>query len=97
MPPTLVLIRHAEALHNIDKANHSLPDPPLSDHGRQQALELREHLKAHLPPGRKIQLIVVSPLRRALETCLLALDWLIEDGVPVEPDARWQEQFLPRL
>jgi hypothetical protein len=29
-------------------------------------------------------------MRRALRTALIALDWLIEAGVPVVPDARWQ-------
>ncbi|KAK4148677.1 phosphoglycerate mutase-like protein 1 [Chaetomidium leptoderma] len=92
MPPTIVLIRHAQALHNI-QSYHALPDPDLSDLGRQQAAELREHLKVHLPADRKVQLIVVSPMRRAIQTCLIALDWLIDSGVPVVPDARWQELY----
>ncbi|SPQ24487.1 188b4486-813a-466d-bffc-5477357e3cfa [Thermothielavioides terrestris] len=91
MPPTLILIRHAQALHNVDKAYHSLRDPVLTDLGRLQAVELREHLKAALPPDRRIELIVISPMRRAIETCLIALDWVINEGVPVVPDARWQE------
>ena len=37
----------------------------------------------------------MSPLRRAIETCLIALDWLIADGVPIEPDARWQGMKTP--
>jgi broad specificity phosphatase PhoE len=72
------------------EAFHSLHDPDLSDLGRQQAAELREHLQAHLPPDLKVQLIVVSPMRRAVQTCLIALDWLIDSGVPVVPDAQWQ-------
>jgi hypothetical protein len=111
MPPTVVLVRHAQAIHNIDseffsmevtvgmtmlttqtEAYHSVHDPGLSDLGRQQAAELREHLKTHLPPGRKV--IVVSPMRRALQTCLIALDWLIDTGVPVILDARWQGRSL---
>ncbi|KAG7294089.1 hypothetical protein NEMBOFW57_004152 [Staphylotrichum longicolle] len=90
MPPTLILIRHAQAIHNIDSNLH---DPDLSDLGRQQAAELREHLKAHLPPNLKVQFIVVSPMRRAIQTCLIALDWLIDSGVPIVPDARWQELY----
>ncbi|KAK3901294.1 histidine phosphatase superfamily [Staphylotrichum tortipilum] len=93
MPPTLILIRHAQALHNTDRALHAVPDPPLTDLGRAQAVELREHLKAHLPAGRMVQRIVVSPMRRAVQTCLIALDWLIEGGVPIVPDARWQELY----
>ncbi|KAL1840790.1 hypothetical protein VTJ49DRAFT_7745 [Mycothermus thermophilus] len=91
MPPTLVLIRHAQAHHNVDRKYHSMPDPELTETGIQECLELREHLKATLPADRKIELIVVSPMRRTIQTCLTALDWLIEAGVPVIPDARWQE------
>ncbi|KAJ4291366.1 hypothetical protein N0V88_006375 [Collariella sp. IMI 366227] len=68
MPPTLVLIRHAQALHNIDT-------------------------QSHLPANRKIGLIIVSPMRRALQTCLIGLEHLISQGVPVVPDARWQELY----
>ncbi|KXX78243.1 Phosphoglycerate mutase-like protein 1 [Madurella mycetomatis] len=92
MPPTLILIRHAEALHNLTP-NHTVPDPSLTDRGRRQAAELREHLKTHLPSDRKVQLIVVSPMRRAIQTCLIALDWLAGKGVKIEPDARWQENY----
>ncbi|KAH6623308.1 histidine phosphatase superfamily [Chaetomium tenue] len=93
MPPTVIFIRHAQAVHNVDKANHVLPDPDLTDLGRQQCLNLRAHLKAHLPPDRKVQLIITSPMRRAIQTTLTALDWLIDAGVPVIPDARWQELY----
>ncbi|KAK4096243.1 phosphoglycerate mutase-like protein [Parathielavia hyrcaniae] len=75
MPPTLVLIRHAQAIHNMYTA------------------QLREHLKSRLPADRKVQRIVVSPMRRAIQTCPIALDWLIDSGVPVVPDARWQEIY----
>ncbi|KAK3292962.1 histidine phosphatase superfamily [Chaetomium fimeti] len=93
MPPTIVFIRHAQAVHNLGKANHVLHDPNLTDLGRQQCLELREHLQTHLPADRKIQLIITSPMRRAIQTTLIALDWLIDSGVPVIPDARWQENY----
>ncbi|KAK3385879.1 histidine phosphatase superfamily [Podospora didyma] len=92
MPPTLVLIRHAQALHNADRVNGAtFRDPGLSQLGRQQSVQLREHLKSHLLGDKKADLIVVSPMRRTLETCLIALDSLVADGVRVEPDARWQE------
>ncbi|KAK4247511.1 histidine phosphatase superfamily [Corynascus novoguineensis] len=83
MPPTLVLIRHAQAIHNINRANHALRDPSLTDLGHRQSAELREHLRAHFPADRKVQLIVTSPMRRALQTALVALDWLVNSGVPV--------------
>ncbi|KAL2193819.1 histidine phosphatase superfamily [Corynascus similis CBS 632.67] len=92
MPPTLILIRHAQAIHNIN-TNHALRDPSLTDLGHRQSAELREHLRAHFPADRKVQLIVTSPMRRALQTALVALDWLVNSGVPVVPDARWQELY----
>ncbi|KAK0714035.1 histidine phosphatase superfamily [Lasiosphaeria miniovina] len=104
MPPSVVLIRHAEALHNAAKEHmlahpdddqavtgEGILDPGLSDLGRKQAAELGEHLKGGLLANRKVGLIVVSPMRRTLETCLIALGWLMDQGVRVEPDARWQE------
>nr|XP_036584908.1 phosphoglycerate mutase [Colletotrichum truncatum]KAF6794676.1 phosphoglycerate mutase [Colletotrichum truncatum] len=30
-------------------------------------------------------------MRRTIQTALLSLDWLIEKGVPIQADARWQE------
>jgi hypothetical protein len=32
-------------------------------------------------------------MRRAIQTCLISLDWLIDSGVPILPDARWQGAF----
>ncbi|OJD32791.1 phosphoglycerate mutase [Diplodia corticola] len=96
MPPTLILIRHAEALHNVDK-DYSIPDPVLSQLGLQQCTELRDHLRQgrERPQvselAERAELIVVSPMRRTLQTALLGLDWLVEKGVPLRLDAGWQE------
>ncbi|KAK4122003.1 hypothetical protein N657DRAFT_698621 [Parathielavia appendiculata] len=92
MPPKQVLIRHAQAIHNIDTLP-LLQNPFLTDLGRQQESQLREHFESHLPPDRKVQLIVVCPMRRAIQTCLIALDWLIDSGVPVVPSARWRDIY----
>ena len=129
MPKTIILIRHAEALHNVDRklrplilhpgsqspahhnqsanhlafpsgvdyntvAYHSVPDPPLTEHGHKQASELREALRAGILRNRKVSRIIVSPMRRVLQTAHIALDWLIEgEKVPVVADARWQGEF----
>jgi broad specificity phosphatase PhoE len=37
--------------------------------------------------------IVVSPMRRTIQTALLSLDWLIAKGVAVEVDADWQGRY----
>jgi broad specificity phosphatase PhoE len=92
MPPTLLLIRHAEALHNKTK-DHTLRDPELSDLGVQQCAALRSSLRTEWPNLAKVDLIVVSPMRRTLQTATLALDWLIAEGVKVEVDADWQEVY----
>lgn len=89
MPPTLVLIRHAQALHNV-ASDWSFHDPKLSDLGELQSRELHESLKAS-KIGDDIELIVVSPMRRTLQTATIGLDWLIKKGILVHPDARWQE------
>ncbi|KAJ4333653.1 hypothetical protein N0V95_009369 [Ascochyta clinopodiicola] len=89
MPPTLILIRHAQAQHNAT-SDWSIHDPPLTDLGRQQSAELHESLKAS-DLANKVDLIVVSPMRRTLETMTIGLDWLIKKGVPVLPDANWHE------
>jgi phosphohistidine phosphatase SixA len=46
--------------------------------------------KLHEEFGLDIDLIVVSPMRRTIETALLALDFLLERKVPIQADARWQ-------
>ncbi|KAJ9668828.1 hypothetical protein H2201_001074 [Coniosporium apollinis] len=114
MPPTLILIRHAEALHNAThksrpspdiplwypftisptnplQQNYEIPDPPLTELGEKQCVEMRDHLRQHLPLADVVELIVVSPMRRTLQTMLIGLDWLVERGVNVRPDADWQE------
>jgi hypothetical protein len=95
MPPTLILIRHAQALHNV-ASDFSLHDPPLSELGERQCAELQESLKKE-DIANKVELIVVSPMRRTLQTAMLGLGWLIEKGVPVEADAGWQGMYAKWL
>ena len=70
MPPTLILIRHAQAEHNAT-SDWSIRDPPLT--------ELHESLKAR-KIGNEVELIVVSAQRRTLQTATIGLDWLIKKG-----------------
>ncbi|KAH8594508.1 histidine phosphatase superfamily [Bisporella sp. PMI_857] len=90
MPPTVILIRHAQAVHN-----YSLHDPPLTDLGRQQCAKLATHLRTSSDPlFAQVSLIAVSPMLRTLETCQLALSHLHsrpEHPVPVICLAEWQE------
>ncbi|KAJ4300893.1 hypothetical protein N0V90_002981 [Kalmusia sp. IMI 367209] len=90
MAPTLLLIRHAQALHNV-ASDWSIHDPPLSELGEQQCKELQESLK-NSKIGNEVDLIVVSSMRRTLQTASIGLEWLIkEKKIKVLPDAGWQE------
>lgn len=99
MPPTLLLIRHAQALHNV-ASDWSLHDPPLSELGKQQCEELHQTLK-NSDIGNQVELIVVSPMRRTLQTATLGLNWLVNARmINVLLDASWQGRLsllsLPR-
>ncbi|KDN63913.1 putative phosphoglycerate mutase, partial [Colletotrichum sublineola] len=68
----------------------NIHDPDLSSLGLEQCQELRENLLQRF--GNETDaLIIVSPMRRTIQTALLSLDWLIKKGVHIQADARWQE------
>ncbi|KAI1368799.1 histidine phosphatase superfamily [Xylaria arbuscula] len=90
MPPIVVLIRHAQALHNVDN-DWSIFDPKLTDTGISQCKTLAGQLEADFPYAIEGCRIVVSPLTRTLETVQHSLGWLLDRGVPVEARAEWQE------
>ncbi|PPJ59658.1 hypothetical protein CBER1_01217 [Cercospora berteroae] len=70
MPPTLHLVRHAQAQHNVHVNNHYLVDPCLTDLGKEQCRQL----KASFPKSQHIDLIVASPLKRTIQTALIAFE-----------------------
>lgn len=61
----------------------------MTEEGHQQCEGLRESLK-HRLEGETDIAIVVSPMRRTLQTAMASLDWLIERGVHITADAGWQ-------
>ncbi|KAL7951955.1 histidine phosphatase superfamily [Trichoderma barbatum] len=90
MSPTIVLIRHAQALHN-ETQDHSIPDPRLTDLGIQQCAQLRHNLVQRFSSFEGRIAVIASPMTRTLQTASLAADWLIERGIKIEADADWQE------
>ncbi|KLU83715.1 hypothetical protein MAPG_02766 [Magnaporthiopsis poae ATCC 64411] len=93
MPPKLIFIRHAQALHNLRNKIH---DPDLTDLGREQSRTLCKHLQETLPGKLDVDLIIVSPMRRCIQTAQIGLGFLIDPPpggkkVPVVAHAGWQE------
>ena len=59
------LVRHGQAYHNIGDCNKN-PDAPLTPHGKMQALKINCSISVEVVPD----LILFSPLRRAVETLI---------------------------
>jgi broad specificity phosphatase PhoE len=60
---TVGIIRHGEALHNVQRG-YPFPDPPLTPLGLEQA--------SAITVGFKPDLVVASPTRRTIQTALVA-------------------------
>jgi broad specificity phosphatase PhoE len=67
------LIRHAESVHNVDK-DFSRLDPELTVTGKEQSRELGRRF----PFADQVGLIIVSPLRRAIQTTLHAFPSILD-------------------
>ncbi len=63
----LWLVRHGETEWSLNGKHTSRTDIPLTERGRERAVELREYLK-----GTKFDAVFVSPMKRARETCAIA-------------------------
>jgi len=66
---TFTFVRHAQALHNVDKSKLRTRDNPLTQAGIDQCLKARAGEAGCLVA--EAELVVVSPLRRALHTAQL--------------------------
>lgn len=88
MSPIVHCIRHAQGVHNIaNTGNYNIRDPILTPLGEQQCRDFA----AKFPFHDQIELIVTSPLRRAISTALLSFAPEIERGVKVVAMSELQE------
>ena len=77
-PPRVFLVRHGETERSITRQHTGRTDIPLTEEGRRQAKRLGARLARE-----QFHLVLVSPLKRALETCRLAG---FVDHAELEPD-----------
>jgi len=64
-PKRVLFVRHGQGAHNRTISNWGMVDPELTVEGEAQVADLYERLKPH---AGAVQLIVVSPLTRAMQT-----------------------------
>ena len=85
----MILIRHGQTIFNVifslTRIDPGVPDPLLTARGRSQARDIAAALA-----GKKIERIVASPYRRAIQTADTVARAL---GVPVAIDADVRERF----
>jgi len=89
-PRWVALVRHAQAGHNVDQALGQRPDNCLTEVGCGQATAAREG-----PAGEAVRaadLLVTSPLRRAVETARLLLGGR-QAPLPVRVEALATERY----
>jgi broad specificity phosphatase PhoE len=67
MSRQMLLVRHGETEWTLSGRHTGRTDIPLTDHGREEARQLRPYLA-----DQKFSRVISSPLIRALETCRLA-------------------------
>jgi len=93
-------MRHGESLWNAQGPARAkgLIDAPMTIKGYQQSAYLRSVLKnSHTLYRLNVQLIIVSPLTRALETYTESLHWFVQESSPpvrVVVDARVAERLI---
>lgn len=73
MASKIIIVRHAESVHNVTK-DFSQLDPPLTSLGVEQASSISKNL---LSAG-NIATIISSPLRRALQTTLAGFSTVLD-------------------
>lgn len=77
---TIYWIRHAESLSNISESNYKIVDPSLTLRGINQCDKLKKYLEINKIID-NIDLIVVSPLNRTLETYQNIIDDKLHNSI----------------
>lgn len=91
MAPVITLVRHAQGFHNLTKDYETYVDAMLTPLGKNQCLTVHNTFPHH----NKVSHILVSPLRRTIETGYYCFKPVLDRGVKliaipevVENDAR---------
>ena len=79
----LYVVRHGETIWNLERRVQGVSDIPLTDVGRENAHELKE-----LVSSLNIDVVISSPLKRAVETAKIITD----NKLPVNTDDRIKER-----
>ena len=82
MPIVITYFPHGATADNENKISSGWSDPPLSEKGKQQALELKAQIK-----NRQYDVVFCSDLKRASETAKLCF----AEGTPIVEDSRLRE------
>lgn len=90
--PTLILLRHGESQWNLENRFTGWVDVELSDKGRKEASAAGDKLKPY-----KIDKAYTSVLRRAMNTCDLALQNAGKTGIPITRDQALNERHYGAL
>ncbi|THW49229.1 phosphoglycerate mutase-like protein [Aureobasidium pullulans] len=79
MPPILHLVRHGEGFHNTAWHGEGICDPLLTPHGEAQCADVCKNFPYH----DKIELLMASPMKRAIQTCQLSFAPVVARGLKI--------------
>ncbi|KAK4893755.1 hypothetical protein LTR27_008003 [Elasticomyces elasticus] len=82
MPPILHIMRHGQGEHSTavnGENGKNVRDAPLTQKGKEQCAERCRSFDSH----DKVQLLLASPLRRALQTCAYSFEPCIDRGMKI--------------
>lgn len=72
-------MRHGQGYHSIAQSGHDLRDPHLTGHGEEQCRNRRKAFPRH----DQVELLLASPLRRALQTCAITFLPCLDRGMKI--------------